>query len=93
MIIFKIKIIKILMIIKVFLLVLKITVFINIENEDKNIRDFNNSFENKKIDFNNNLSDMIVDVFVGIGNNISIYIVEVPNETAPSIQGFAKPPA
>lgn len=49
MIIFKIKIIKILMIIKVFLLVLK--------------------------------------------NNISIYIVEVPNETAPSIQGFAKPPA
>lgn len=47
----------------------------------------------KKIDFNNNLSDMIVGVFVGIGNNISIYIVEVPNETAPSIQGFAKPPA
>lgn len=36
---------------------------------------------------------MIVDVFVGIGNNINIYIVEVPNETAPSIQGFAKPPA
>lgn len=74
-----------------------INVFINIENEDKNIRDFNNSFENKKIDFNNNLSDMIVGVFVGvfvgIGNNISIYIVEVPNETAPSIQGFAKPPA
>lgn len=36
---------------------------------------------------------MIVDVFVGIGNNMSIYIVEVPNGTAPSIQGFAKPPA
>lgn len=35
---------------------------------------------------------MIVGVFVGIENNISIYIVEVPNETAPSIQGFAKPP-
>lgn len=50
-------------------------------------------FENKKIYFNNNLSNMIVGVFVGIGNNISIYIVEVPNETAPSIQGFAKPPA
>lgn len=50
-------------------------------------------FENKKIDFNNNLSDMIVGVFVGIENNISIYIVEVPNGTAPSIQGFAKPPA
>lgn len=36
---------------------------------------------------------MIVGVFVGIENNISIYIVEVPTETAPSIQGFAKPPA
>jgi len=24
---------------------------------------------------------------------MNIYIVEVPNETAPSIQGFAKPPA
>lgn len=47
----------------------------------------------KKIDFNNNLSDMIVGVFVSIGNNINVYIVEVPNETAPSIQGFAKPPA
>ena len=32
-------------------------------------------------------------VFVSVKNNISIYIVEVPNETAPSIQGFAKPPA
>jgi hypothetical protein len=31
--------------------------------------------------------------FTDIRNNISIYIVEVPNETAPSIQGFAKPPA
>jgi hypothetical protein len=28
-----------------------------------------------------------------IKNNINICIVEVPNETAPSIQGFAKPPA
>lgn len=34
-----------------------------------------------------------VNVFTGIGNNINVYIVEVPNETAPSIQGFAKPPA
>ena len=39
-------------------------------------------------DFNNYES-----VYKGIENNISIYIVEVPNETAPSIQGFAKPPA
>ena len=36
---------------------------------------------------------MIVGLFVSIGNNINVYIVEVPNETAPSIQGFAKPPA
>lgn len=45
------------------------------------------------MNFNNNFSNMIVSLFVGIENNISIYIVEVPNETAPSIQGFAKPPA
>lgn len=69
------------------------SVFINDKNENNDFRDFNNSFENEKIDFNNNFSDMIVGVFVGIENNISIYIVEVPNETAPSIQGFAKPPA
>lgn len=31
--------------------------------------------------------------YYGIENNISVYIVEVPNETAPSIQEFAKPPA
>lgn len=42
----------------------------------------------KNKDFNNYES-----VYKGIENNISIYIVEVPNETAPSIQGFAKPPA
>lgn len=37
---------------------------------------------------------MIIKVFfVSVKNNISIYIVEVPNETTPSIQGFAKPPA
>lgn len=40
-------------------------------------------------DFNNEY----LSVLAGIENNISIYIVEVPNETAPSIQGFAKPPA
>lgn len=34
-----------------------------------------------------------VNVFTDIGNNMDVYIVEVPNETAPSIQGFAKPPA
>lgn len=45
------------------------------------------------MNFKDNFSNITVSVFVGIGNNISIYIVEVPNETAPSIQGFAKPPA
>lgn len=29
---------------------------------------------------------------MGIGNNINVYIVEVPNETAPSIQGLRSPP-
>lgn len=55
--------------------------------------DFNNNFENKKIDFNNNFRDITVSLFTGIGNNINVYIVEVPNETTPSIQVFAKPPA
>ena len=49
------------------------TVFINIENEDKDFVDFNNSFENEKIDFNNNLSDMTVSLFAGIGNNMNVY--------------------
>lgn len=69
------------------------SVFINDKNENNDFRDFNNSFENEKIDFNNNFSYITVSLFVGIGNNINVYIVEVPNETAPSIQGFAKPPA
>ena len=56
------------------------------------MKDFN---ENNNINSDNKMKDWNIDVnvFVGIGNNISIYIVEVPNETAPSIQGFAKPPA
>lgn len=69
------------------------SVFINDKNENNDFRDFNNSFENEKIDSNNNFSYITVSLFVGIGNNINVYIVEVPNETAPSIQGFAKPPA
>lgn len=51
--------------------------FVKIKNED-----FNNEFRDKSISF-----------FASIGNNMNVYIVEVPNETAPSIQGFAKPPA
>lgn len=46
-----------------------------------------------KGNFIDNFNDECVSFIMGIGNNISIYIVEVPNETAPSIQGFAKPPA
>lgn len=44
-------------------------------------------------DFNNKFRDKSISLFAGIGNNMNVYIVEVPNETAPSIQGFAKPPA
>lgn len=47
--------------------------------------DFNDDFSN---DFSNDFS-----LFTDIRNNINVCIVEVPNETAPSIQGFAKPPA
>ena len=46
-----------------------------------------------KGDFIVNFNDECVSFIMGIENNISIYIEEVPNETAPSIQGFAKPPA
>lgn len=46
-----------------------------------------------KGDFIDNFNNECVSFIMGIENNIGIYIVEVPNETAPSIQGFAKPPA
>lgn len=46
-----------------------------------------------KRDFIDNFNYECVSFIMGIENNMSIYIVEVPNETAPSIQGFAKPPA
>lgn len=51
--------------------------------------DFNDYFQDKN---NKNINDY-KSIFVSVKNNISIYIVEVPNETAPSIQEFAKPPA
>ena len=70
---------------------------IRINMNDKNkyefSKDFNDSYKDKKRDFKNNFNNIAVNLFTDIGNNISIYIVEVPNETAPSIQGFAKPPA
>lgn len=70
-----------------------VSVFINNKNKNENIKDFHSFCKGKRIKFKDNFSNITVSLFVGIGNNISIYIVEVPNETAPSIQGFAKPPA
>lgn len=58
-------------------------------NDYKSIFDYNykSIFNYKSIYIN------VKNIFVNVKNNIRIYIVEVPNETAPSIQGFAKPPA
>ena len=69
------------------------TGMINNENENIFSKDFNDSYNDKKRDFKNDFNNITVSLLIGIGNNISIYIMEVPNETAPSIQGFAKPPA
>ena len=70
-----------------------VSVFINNKNKDENVKDFHSFCKDKRINFKDNFGNITVSLFVGIGNNISIYIVEVPNETTPSIQGFAKPPA
>lgn len=70
-----------------------VSVFINNKNKDENVKDFHSFCKGKRINFKDNFGNIIVSLFVGIGNNINVYIVEVPNETAPSIQGFAKPPA
>lgn len=73
-------------------------IFFNVIFENDNVK--NNKIIDFLSDFNdtrdwvfNNNSDINVSLFTGIENNINVYIVEVPNETAPSIQGFAKPPA
>lgn len=70
----------------------------NVIFENDNVK--NNKIIDFLFDFNdtrdwvfNNNSDINVSLFTGIENNMNVYIVEVPNETAPSIQGFAKPPA
>lgn len=60
--------------------------------------DFIDNFNDECVSFiigiENNISiNNYKSIFVNVKNNISIYIVEVPNEIAPSIQGFAKPPA
>lgn len=73
-----------------------VSLFTGIENNIsicyKFQNDFNDYFQDKNNKNIKNINDY-KSIFVSVKNNISIYIVEVPNETAPSIQGFAKPPA
>lgn len=45
------------------------------------------------MNFNDDFSNIVISLFTDIRNNINVCIVEVPNGTAPSIQGLAKPPA
>lgn len=62
-------------------------------NKNKNYKDYKILIS---VDINNLIDDFrdkYLNIFRSIKNNINVYIVEVPNETAPSIQGFAKPPA
>lgn len=68
-------------------------VFVGIENNISICYKFQNDFNDYFQDKNNKNINDYKSIFVSVKNNISIYIVEVPNETAPSIQGFAKPPA
>lgn len=78
-----------------------VSFIMGIGNKNRFSNDFNNfckdkdkNFDDDKDkNFDDDSNNIIVSLFIGIGNNINVYIVEVPNETAPSIQGFAKPPA
>lgn len=69
------------------------SVFIGIGNNISICYKFQNDFNDYFQDKNNKNINDYKSIFISVKNNISIYIVEVPNETAPSIQGFAKPPA
>lgn len=69
------------------------SVFVGIGNNISICYKFQNDFNDYFQDKNNKNINNYKSIFVNVKNNISIYIVEVPNETAPSIQGFAKPPA
>lgn len=69
------------------------SVFIGIGNNISICYKFQNDFNDYFQDKNNKNINDYKSIFVSVKNNISIYIVEVPNGTAPSIQGFAKPPA
>lgn len=70
-----------------------ISLFIDIENNINICYKFQNDSNDYFQDKNNKNINDYKSIFVSVKNNISIYIMEVPNETAPSIQGFAKPPA
>lgn len=70
-----------------------ISIYTNNDDKDKYFIYFSNFIMINKGNFIDNFNDECVSFIMGIGNNINVYIVEVPNETAPSIQGFAKPPA
>lgn len=72
---------------------INVSVFVGIENNISICYKFQNDFNDYFQDKNNKNINDYESIFVSVKNNISIYIVEVPNETAPSIQGFAKPPA
>lgn len=69
------------------------SIYTNNDDKDKYFIYFSNFIMIDKGNFIDNFNDECVSFIMGIENNISIYIEEVPNETAPSIQGFAKPPA
>lgn len=69
------------------------SIYINNDDKDEYFIYFNDFIMIDKGDFIDNFNDECVSFIMGIENNMSIYIEEVPNETAPSIQGFAKPPA
>lgn len=74
-----------------------VSLFINNKNKDENVKDFHSFCKDIRMDFKDNFgndfSNIVISLFTDIRNNINVCIVEVPNETAPSIQGFAKPPA
>lgn len=69
------------------------SIYTNNDDKDKYFIYFSNFIMIDKENFIDNFNDECVSFIMSIGNNINVYIVEVPNETAPSIQEFAKPPA
>lgn len=69
------------------------SIYINNDDKDKCFIYFSNFIMINEKNFISGFNNKYISLIIGIQNNISIYIVEVPNGTAPSIQGLAKPPA